>query len=486
MAVIIDENQTVLENIDVLKDRLKNGQLDYQNYEKEAKEIYASIFALRSSVNAERNKKSTLRYTPKKEVFDQQKKDLLEDKNFDAFVKKHGTEKINQWIAGGHGGAVEAEYQEYLKTSPRLSEKTPKRYMPSAKERIDSLQKELKNKDSQSADAFRIYAEIFRARRSVGALHSDKSRLEANISGENYGKAPDLEKNETFKKFAKEKGEELKALALKGHGGEAEKQFRAYVTNLDHVPTDVPKPYGPTALERTEALQKKMKSADFNALPQEKKQALYKKIFEDIFAEDPDTDRLSKYLNGTMSEKKNYPPIRYGGITMEPAERTITGGVPNELKGRHHRFYNIGGKANEMFVAEVLNTESMDELFSFWMSRYLKAQMKARPCKYCGRLFVPFLRQDSEYCDRLIEVSTKTCKEMGAIRLYERRKVEEPAVKEYKRSYKTHFARIAYGRMTEEEFKTWSERARELRDRCREGQISLVEFIAWLDSDKLR
>ena len=218
----------------------------------------------------------------------------------------------------------------------------------------------------------------------------------------------------------------------------------------------------------------------------EKKQALYKKIFEDIFAEDPDTDRLSKYLNGTMHERKKYPAIRYGGITMEPAERTITGGVPNELKGRHHRFYNIGGEANKMFVAEVLNTESADELFSFWMSKYLKAQMKARPCKYCGRLFVPFLRQDSEYCDRLIEGSSKTCKELGAVKLYERRKVEEPAVKEYKRAYKTHFARIAYGRMTEEDFRAWSEKARQLRDECRDGRLSLVEFIAWLDSDKLR
>lgn len=215
-------------------------------------------------------------------------------------------------------------------------------------------------------------------------------------------------------------------------------------------------------------------------------QKQYRAIFEDVFADDPDTDRLSKYLNGTMDERKKYPAIRYGGINMEAAERTLTEGMPNELKGRHHRFYNIGGKADEMFVAEVLSTESADELFAFWMSRYLKAQMKARPCKYCRRLFVPFGRQDSEYCDRLIEGSRKTCKEMGAIRLYEQRKVEDPAVKEYKRAYKTHFARIAYGRMTEEDFREWSEQARALRDKCREGQLSLVEFVAWLDSDKLR
>ena len=43
-----------------------------------------------------------------------------------------------------------------------------------------------------------------------------------------------------------------------------------------------------------------------------------------------------------------------------------------------------------------------------------------------------------------------------------------------------------YGRMTEEDFRAWSEKARQLRDECRDGRLSLVEFIAWLDSDRLR
>ena len=43
-----------------------------------------------------------------------------------------------------------------------------------------------------------------------------------------------------------------------------------------------------------------------------------------------------------------------------------------------------------------------------------------------------------EFCDRLIDGSAKTCKEMGSLRLYEKRKLEEPAIKEYKRSYKAH------------------------------------------------
>lgn len=56
---------------------------------------------------------------------------------------------------------------------------------------------------------------------------------------------------------------------------------------------------------------------------------------------------------------------------------------------------------------------------------------------------------------------------------------------EYKRSYKAHNARIRYGLMTREQFNNWSREAREKRDLCVAGKLSLDEFIAWLDRDRL-
>lgn len=62
--------------------------------------------------------------------------------------------------------------------------------------------------------------------------------------------------------------------------------------------------------------------------------------------------------------------------------------------------------------------------------------------------------------------------------------MENPAIREYKRSYKAHNARIRYGLMTREEFSRWSKEARQKRDACVDGKLPLEEFVAWLDSDK--
>ena len=137
-------------------------------------------------------------------------------------------------------------------------------------------------------------------------------------------------------------------------------------------------------------------------------------------------------------------------------------------------------------TAEVLNTESVSDLICFLLCRYLEANLRFHACKFCGKLFGVTKNYKQEYCSRVIPGSEKTCKEMGSVRLYEKKIFSEPAIKEYKRSYKAHNARIRYGLMTREEFDKWAAEAREKRDACVAGKLSLEDFVAWLDSDKQR
>ena len=80
----------------------------------------------------------------------------------------------------------------------------------------------------------------------------------------------------------------------------------------------------------------------------------------------------------------------------------------------------------------------------------------------------------------------KTCKDLGSFRIYEKRLMESPVVREYKRSYKAHNARVSKGMMTRDEFNAWSVEAREKRDMCLRGEYDFEEFVEWLDSDRMR
>lgn len=175
----------------------------------------------------------------------------------------------------------------------------------------------------------------------------------------------------------------------------------------------------------------------------------------------------------------NYLPLNYGEVTYRRVSKGANG------------FFLYDDKLSEEqrndfqdFYAEVVDTENPEYFVQFVLSEYIRRNLRFRTCKFCGRYFGITGNARVEFCDRLIDGSKKTCKEIGSVRLYDKRALGNPAIREYKRSYKAHNARIRYGLMTKDEFKAWSKEAREKRDACIAGQLSLEEFVIWLDSDK--
>ena len=192
-----------------------------------------------------------------------------------------------------------------------------------------------------------------------------------------------------------------------------------------------------------------------------------------------------RYMDGWRKDEATYPELQYGQIRVQEVwiNGPITCPYDNDLKFIGRELMENGPL--ETVTREVLVSEEPADLVDFMLNRYLEANLELRICKYCGRYFGAKRGSKGEYCDRKIEGSTKTCKQAGSLRLYEQRRMEEPAVKAYKKAYKTHNARIRYGLMTREEFKAWSSEAREKRDLCLAGKLSLEEFQAWLEHDKL-
>lgn len=130
--------------------------------------------------------------------------------------------------------------------------------------------------------------------------------------------------------------------------------------------------------------------------------------------------------------------------------------------------------------AEVLCPETVYDLVDYHLRECLKREIKMRVCKNCGRLFAVTGHGGVEYCDRPFDEKGRTCKEIGAFRVWEKSKSEDEVFKIYRREYKKRFAWIGAGKISKDEFYAWSEKARERKAECEAGNITLDEFSCWL------
>ena len=90
--------------------------------------------------------------------------------------------------------------------------------------------------------------------------------------------------------------------------------------------------------------------------------------------------------------------------------------------------------------AEVLCPDTVYGLIDFHLRECLKREIKMRRCKNCGRLFAVTGHGGTEYCDRPADEKGRTCKEIGAFRVWKKSKSADETFKVFRREYKKRFA----------------------------------------------
>ena len=135
---------------------------------------------------------------------------------------------------------------------------------------------------------------------------------------------------------------------------------------------------------------------------------------------------------------------------------------------------------DEETFTEVLYPKTIYDLADYALRECVRREVRMRVCKNCGRWFAILGRSSAEYCDRVIDNKGRTCKDVGSIAQWTRKRSSDEIFKIYRREYKKRFAWIKAGRVTQEEFYTWSEQARREKQRCDDGEITLEEFSDWL------
>jgi hypothetical protein len=135
--------------------------------------------------------------------------------------------------------------------------------------------------------------------------------------------------------------------------------------------------------------------------------------------------------------------------------------------------------AGDIFT-EVLYPNDIYDMIDFFLRACIKKEHPFRVCKSCGKYFAVTGYINTEYCDREFMQTGKSCKEIGATKSYQKKINSDPIINAYNKAYKKHFAWIRYHKITREAFYVWSEQARNMRDKCIDGEIDFEKFKDWL------
>lgn len=135
---------------------------------------------------------------------------------------------------------------------------------------------------------------------------------------------------------------------------------------------------------------------------------------------------------------------------------------------------------NGEVFAEVLCPNSIYDLIDYHLRECIKREVQMRRCKNCGRYFALTGHGGTEYCDRVCDDKGRTCREIGAMSVWNRTRGKNPIFTMYRKEYKKRFAWIKAGKITSEAFYSWSEKARKKKAECEGKKISLEEFSQWL------
>ena len=128
----------------------------------------------------------------------------------------------------------------------------------------------------------------------------------------------------------------------------------------------------------------------------------------------------------------------------------------------------------------VLYSASISDMIDYSLRSCVERGITVRRCKNCGRYFPQTGRVSAEYCERPVPKGQQRCREIGVLKQWTLRQANNDAFKAYRKEYKKRFAWIKAGRITDQQFYDWSERARAEKDKCEQGIISLKELEAWL------
>lgn len=134
-------------------------------------------------------------------------------------------------------------------------------------------------------------------------------------------------------------------------------------------------------------------------------------------------------------------------------------------------------KSDDITIKELYEIKDINDLIRFELLKFVSSDTDFKECENCHRYFIPVNRKDEIYCERQIEGTEKTCKQIGALNKRREKAEVIPGDKEYWNIYKRYKYKVERKIITKKEFSKWCYFAAEEKQRCASGEISIEEMV---------
>ena len=141
---------------------------------------------------------------------------------------------------------------------------------------------------------------------------------------------------------------------------------------------------------------------------------------------------------------------------------------------------------NEPKLSQVYFFDNYTDYFVFLFLKFAEQQRRVLECPCCGKLFVPKSNRAEMYCDRVL-IDGKTCKQIAPKLARKLKQRNDPLLEEYEKAKNGNYKRVeryensnrdsSVIRLTFNEYKTWLDRASEMKRLYLQGKVSKDIFI---------
>ena len=144
---------------------------------------------------------------------------------------------------------------------------------------------------------------------------------------------------------------------------------------------------------------------------------------------------------------------------------------------------------NDSFIkmTNVYTSEKLSNIVFIVLEQFVKnSNLPIKKCQYCGRYFIPSIRQDEIYCD-LPNEDGKSCREKGAKQTYKEKLEKDPVLQEYRKAYQKKFMEVARNdnnKKLKKDFDSWKKIAQNKIKDYKQGKIAENELYKWMIENK--